>query len=586
MQPTVASRPRAFRPPLVYALVIGAVLATAVVVDLATYMTRHRDEVFPGVEAGGVELGGLSESESVEKLRAAAGVADGALTLRDSVDGREWRFAPADLGLRPAPETAARAAFEFGRSGRPIADFFRSQRARWRGVSVEADPTFDDGQARQTLSTLAPEVDVAPIDARIEVDSDGVQAFAAEPGRQLDLQATLDLLRAHAGSLDSGSIDIAMLITASRVFDLANVEAAYDLATSGPITLTWRRSSFSAEAEQVAAWFSIEDIATDDGGILPSIVVDREAIRAWLEPIAEQIRSDPVPARFDVDLTSVKLVSPASIGGMLDIEGSIERAIAVAYTDVRVGELAVQEIRPRAGTDALRSLQEVLPIAQAHIGFEGAPPGMFANITAAAGRLNGAALAPGQTFSFLQEMGDPLLLEGVEPAIIGLPADGIGHVSTAAFRAALLAGLPIDERHAPLTRVGWYEPPIGLDAAVTHGERDLRFTNDTGDWMLFKVLVDQQRIALSWTIYAKTQPRVVRFIGPTVSLVTPPPDGLAEIRETEGIPADAAVQAGWAREGALVVTERVVSATGGERRDRIVSEYAPAGDLILIGGAP
>lgn len=581
-----AAKATIFEPPFVYGLLIVAALLLGIGIDLATYRSRHRDVIFPGVRAGGIELGGLSETEAVERLSEDAGMEDGALVLRDPVDAREWRFAPTELGLRSAPSSAAGAAYDVGRSGRPLADLVATQRARWFGVTVRADRGFDEDSARLTLEALAPEVDVAPSDARIEEAEDGVREVLAESGRQLDIEGTLAALREQAGRLDRAVVDIAILNTAPRVFDLSDVEAAYNLATSGPITLTWRRRSFQADAEQVAAWFRLEDLPNDEGRIVPSIVVDRDAIREWLESIAPQVRTDQAAARFDIEFGTVSLISPATVGGILDVEASIERAIEAAYTDGRVAELAVQELAPSARSDTQTLLQGVLPIAQAYVGFEGAPPAVIANLAAAARTLDGIALAPGQTFSLLAELGDPLDLEGIEPTILGLPADGIGHAATAAYRAALLAGLPIVERHAPQARVGWYEPPIGLDAAVLYGARDLRFTNDTGDWMLFDVVVDQGRIALAWTIHAKAAPRPVRLIGPTVTLITPPPEGPAEVREIAGLPAGATVQAGWAREGARVVLERVVTTREGERRELIESDYPPAGDLFLIGPIP
>lgn len=587
MPSILAPRPRPARSPAVYALIAGGLIAAGVVVDLATYGPRHRGVVLPGVEAGGVELGGLTEDEARDRLRAVMGSPEGRLVVRDPNDGREWHYAPEELGLAPAPETAAAAAIAVGRSGRPLADFFRAQVARWRGVEVQADRSFEEARARQALEALAPDVDVAPRDARIEEGADGVAAIPAEPGRQLDIEAMLGVLEERAGSLDTAVIDLALLNTSPRVFDLSNVEAAYDLATSGPISLSWRLLRFTADAADVAAWFRVEEVEMEDGRRVPSIVVDRDAIRAWLADVAAEVDRPPTSARFEVRQNEVVLLSPAAVGGVLDVEASIDRAIGAAYTDVRVGELAVQEIRPGAGTAAIVDLQGVLPLVEAYVGIEGVPPGMLANLTAAAKRLHGVALARGRTFSFLGELGDPADLEGVDPSILGLPADGIGHVATAAFRAAAMAGLPIVERHPPATRVGWYEPPLGLDAAVRFGDADLRFTNDTGDWLLFEVGVDERRMAVTWTVHAVAPPeRRVRLVGPSVSLVTPPPEGLAEIRQAPGVPPAAAVQASWAREGALVVVERVVSTSEGERRDRWVSEYAPAGDLILIGETP
>ena len=394
----------------------------------------------------------------------------------------------------------------------------------------------------------------------------------------------IEPLPPRAGRIDSGERDIVVLNTAPRVYDLTSVEAGFqsgDVRTDHVDMAARELHGRRRDSGRVVLGRTAPRSRRSDHS---SIIVDREAIRQWLTPIEPQIRSVPKAARFDYAFGYIESLSPAEVGGILDIDGSIERAIEAAYTDVRFGELAVQELRTRVGSDSKSDLQGVKPVTQVHVGFEGAPPSVMANLTAAAARMDGTALAPNQTFSFNDELGAPRLLEGIEPAILGLPADGFGHAATAAYRAALLAGLPIIERHAPAARVGWYEPPIGLDASVLTGERDLQFTNDTGDWILFEVEVDARRMALSWNVYAKAPKRTVRLVGPTVLDVSAAPDGPAETRVSTELALGASLQAGWAREGARVVVERIVTAKDGVRRDMIESDYAPAADLMLIGG--
>ena len=73
---------------------------------------------------------------------------------------------------------------------------------------------------------------------------------------------------------------------------------------------------------------------------------------------------------------------------------------------------------------------------------------------------------------------------------------GLCQVSTTAFRAALLAGLPIVEREEHAYRVRYYEWPYGpgVDATIYPPHPDLKFKNDTGNWILIQTRVEGTKL--------------------------------------------------------------------------------------------
>ncbi len=104
------------------------------------------------------------------------------------------------------------------------------------------------------------------------------------------------------------------------------------------------------------------------------------------------------------------------------------------------------------------------------------------NAILAARALDGAKVPPGGTFSYNRCVGNwtaeagyrkaPVSNEGVLVRAVG---GGVCQVSTALYNAALLADLPIVERH-PHAVAPTYVPP-GRDAAVAFDTLDLRFRN-------------------------------------------------------------------------------------------------------------
>ena len=113
---------------------------------------------------------------------------------------------------------------------------------------------------------------------------------------------------------------------------------------------------------------------------------------------------------------------------------------------------------------------------------DGRTPHQRYNARRAAAAINGRVIGPGQAFSFNQTVRGwsadrgflkaPVSYDGV---LVDDYGGGVCQCSTTLYNAALLAGLPILERH-PHTFAPGYAPP-GRDAAVAYAGVDLRFRN-------------------------------------------------------------------------------------------------------------
>jgi hypothetical protein len=64
---------------------------------------------------------------------------------------------------------------------------------------------------------------------------------------------------------------------------------------------------------------------------------------------------------------------------------------------------------------------------------------------------------------------------------------GICQVSTTVFNAAYEGGLPINARTNHALYISHY--PLGRDATVNYPDIDLKFSNDTGHWLLLRTFV-------------------------------------------------------------------------------------------------
>lgn len=113
---------------------------------------------------------------------------------------------------------------------------------------------------------------------------------------------------------------------------------------------------------------------------------------------------------------------------------------------------------------------------------KGRTPSQRHNAEMAMQALDGVTIAPGATFSFNRTVKSWSMDQGYVKAPVSYDGElirayggGVCQTSTTLYNAALLAGLPIVERH-PHVFAPHYVPP-GRDAAVAQKTIDLRFRN-------------------------------------------------------------------------------------------------------------
>jgi len=121
-------------------------------------------------------------------------------------------------------------------------------------------------------------------------------------------------------------------------------------------------------------------------------------------------------------------------------------------------------------------------IAAFSSGTRGRTASQIYNVRLAVAALDGKIIPPGKEFSFNHAVGPWTMDRGYRKAPVSFSGDrlldwggGVCQASSTLYNAALLAGLPILERH----RHHWpasYVPP-GQDAAVAYPNIDLRFSN-------------------------------------------------------------------------------------------------------------
>jgi len=210
---------------------------------------------------------------------------------------------------------------------------------------------------------------------------------------------------------------------------------------------------------------------------VPAHVAGPEA-EAWLRALASRFDEPVRPAHADPSTGSVRR---ARSGRRLDVQATLDALDDAVYRGTSSVRAVVSELAPATSSLPTRGKVDVSSLLGSFESNAVSPDrARIANLAAAARRLDGLLIAPGETFDLRALLGsvrgDSRFMVGPVHERDGDPLDGaLAQVASTIYAAALFAGLPIVEQH-PRVRAS-RELQLGLDAALD-AERNLRFQND------------------------------------------------------------------------------------------------------------
>lgn len=213
-----------------------------------------------------------------------------------------------------------------------------------------------------------------------------------------------------------------------------------------------------------------------------AIAYDQKKWDALLTGIRKVTDVKPQDARIVMGNAGFPRIIPEKSGYAVD-ERQIKATLSDAFnTGKDTVVLQTKEIAPKLTKEEIESWKLDHQLARFATSYASSASARKSNITAAAKKITGTLLLPGQVFSFNETVGRRTAAGGFQEAPVylnGKVGKGIGggicQVATTLYNAVLRSGLKIVERHNHSLLVH-YVPP-GLDATVDYGSSDLRFSN-------------------------------------------------------------------------------------------------------------
>ena len=318
-----------------------------------------RDRVLPGVQALGLDLGGLHRQEAGQRL---GDRVDALLGQRPVLllDGREVDLPPSAFGERDALAGGLlERALEVGRE-RPLAGMTVA-RAQPPGAAPPCPAApVDLAPLRAALTALAEESDRPPQDAALALrredgGPDGVSLVPGRAGRRLDVERTAADLGAAFASGANGitrpTVQATVAETPPAVEDthLEPLRARLEAAVVRPLTVTAGASASPSSARPACS--AEVEVGSPGGGAEPALRLALET--PAFEALATQVTGAaavPRDARLEVQGDQIALVpdAPGAAFERQEVQRAVTAALLAGESQADVQPLPIPPAIPAA----------------------------------------------------------------------------------------------------------------------------------------------------------------------------------------------------------------------------------------------
>ena len=482
---------------------LAAVLIALVGLAFAGSSARIAD----GVAIAGVDVGGLTPREARALLeRRFDEVARVPIVF--TAGGKSYPIKATTLGVEADWASALESATREGEGFGPVRGFRRLQ-ARFFGAEVMPPVQAYAAALDYKLAGLAREVDQSPVQAKLVRRGLSIELVPGRPGLELNRKAAESRIVRALARLERGStvaLPVRIDPVEVRAADLAPAARQARLALSAPVRLEYSGVRWKIPRWRIAELLSLPAAGTTE------LAIAGPGAEEWFTKLRKTVEHAPVDARFSVTADGGIEILPDKPGLAIDVPATAKALLAAAISPTnRTAALSVRTaVAERTVAEA--QAMGITGVVGSYYTTYGGIASRLHNVALVAKLIDGALIAPGKTFSFNGTTGERTAEKGFQEAPVIINGElqtglggGICQVSTTVFNAAYEGGLQIDERTNHALYISHY--PLGRDATVNYPDLDLKFTNDTDNWLLVRTFVGSGSLTVN--IYGTPQNRRV-----------------------------------------------------------------------------
>jgi vancomycin resistance protein YoaR len=468
-------------------MVVGVIVAICLIAAVAEASLSY-GKVHEGISVRGVDVGGKNRVEATAAISQVVQEAVSApITVKSG--SRSWSVTPKNMGVSVDVTGAVFEAMAVTRKPNLFADLKKRFELYFTPVDLPLRSEVDGVRLDEFVRGVADSLHVAPIDADLAIQGNSVVVVGGVTGQDVDTATLTSKLQTLLLGMKTGAVDVPLIVKQPSVLP-ADLERSKSLAQTmlgTPIILTNHDKTWTLSPEQLSGYlaFRWEEIA---GVRTLTPYLAEGGMSGFLGGLGPQVKVLPKDAALSATGDTIK-VTPSVDGETLDVTATAA-AINDAATkaDGRTVALALIITRPAFTTELARA-ESFHDKLSSYTTRYSCPANRQNNVRLATKYSTNVFLAPGQEFNFDKQIGPRTASRGwsLAPGITGpntledVLGGGICQVSTTMFNAVFEAGLKVTERHNHSIFINHY--PLGRDATVTGGGKNLRYVNDTAHYI-------------------------------------------------------------------------------------------------------
>ncbi len=559
-------------------MVVG--MSLIALVTVAAYELAYSGMILPKVVVAGVEVSNTSMGSAKKMLQTEFS----ASPTKIDVVYQDKEIAAVDMNFGADYDWAIAQAYSVGRSGNILTRIAERVSVFFRPRFISLPVKYDSDDLAGIIARVSDHINQSGRTAKVTYDkvSDSIKLVPGRDGLVVDEEALKQKIVADLSLPGQQKIEVPTKVDSAAI-DEGKINSVLAAANN------WKHKTLRIRFKD---YFKDLDIY----GILNLLslkdqAINQEELANLTAELKAAIETEPKDAVFNFDQGKVIQFAPEVQGIKVNTQ-KFEDKLALDLLEVGTDlEVPVDISQPRVTAGSINNLgiKELIGVGTSR--FHGSIDNRIHNLTLASMRLNGALVAPGETFSLGQTIGDISKATGYLEAyvisqgrtVLG-DGGGVCQVSTTLFRAILNAGLPIVERKAHAYRVHYYEEDLGpgYDATVFFPSADLKFINDTANYILIQTKVDPKNFAMRYELYGTKDGRVATVSPAKIYSQTPPLPTVYQDDPT--LPKGQTKQVDWSAWGAKVSFDYKVTKNGETLQDKtFYSNYQPWAAVYLVG---
>jgi vancomycin resistance protein YoaR len=496
--------------------------------------SANKGKVFPGVYVGQLSLGGKSEEEAFTIINEAIdNYRQNGITfaynghkqmLPLEIAGESSENSQALIDFNADKMTAR--ALGYGRDADIFTNAFHQLNALFSKHYIAPSYALNETAIKKYLvDSFQKDIQIGE-PAKISFADNRFVITPEKPGYSLDFSTVFEPLESLVSRLETGEVTISITkstpsLTADQLASL--IEKANIYLDKAPLNLNYQKKKWAVKREALGNWLAIASDGQNQG-----ISLNKSEVLAYLNKnIAPDIEIKVTDSKFLMKNGKAIAFSTAKDGLLIDATSTLSN-IETDWLSNNLSStsIAMMKVASQTSTTSSNDLGITELIGVGTSNFSGSSANRIHNIRIGMSYLNGLLIPPGETFSVMRHLGTIDGSKGYREELV-IKKDktqkefggGLCQVGTTMFRAALNSGLPITERRNHSYRVSYYEP-AGTDATIYDPAPDLKFVNDTGNYVLI-----QGRIAGSKLIFefwgtkdgrkaTQTYPKITNIVKP------------------------------------------------------------------------